>query len=45
MANWALYPQGTMKFANHLKSIGSLKTAPASWKDYYLPVVHDLPGS
>jgi NitT/TauT family transport system substrate-binding protein len=45
MMQWDLYPQGTMKFAAHLHKVGSLKTMPASWKDYYLPVAHDLPGN
>ncbi len=45
MADWSLYPQGTMKFAAHLAAIGSLKTTPSSWKDYYLPLAHDLSGS
>ena len=45
MMEWSLYPQGTMKFARHLHRIGSLKNLPASWKDYYLPIAHDLPGN
>jgi NitT/TauT family transport system substrate-binding protein len=45
MSEWNLYPQGTMKFAAHLHKIGTLKTLPTSWKDYYLPVAHDLPGN
>jgi NitT/TauT family transport system substrate-binding protein len=45
MMEWNLYPQGTMKFAEHLNRLGSLKTKPASWKDYYLPISHDLPGN
>jgi len=45
MMQWELYPQGTMKFAAHLHAIGSLKTKPNSWKDYYLPIAHDLPGN
>ncbi|GJD98111.1 ABC transporter substrate-binding protein [Methylobacterium isbiliense] len=45
MMEWNLYPQGTMKFAAHLHRTGALKTLPGSWKDYYLPVAHDLPGS
>jgi len=44
MMEWNLYPQGTMKFASHLNRIGTLKTLPGSWKDYYLPVSHDLAG-
>jgi len=38
-------PQGVMKFAQHLYKIGTLKTEPKSWKDYYLPVAHNLPGN
>jgi NitT/TauT family transport system substrate-binding protein len=45
MMDYNLYPQGTMVFAAHLNKIGSLKTLPASWKDYYLPGIHGLPGS
>lgn len=45
MDDWNLYPQGTMKFAAHLNKVGSLKTKPASWKDYYLPIAHDMPGN
>lgn len=45
MADFNLYPQGTMKFAAHLHKVGSLKNMPASWKDYYLPIAHDMPGS
>ena len=45
MMEWNIYPQGTMKFAEHLARTGGIKTKPASWKDYYLPVSHDLSGS
>ncbi len=45
MMEWNLYPQGTMQFAAHLNAIGTLRTRPAAWKDYYLPVAHDLPGN
>jgi len=45
MMEWNLYPQGTAKFAEHLGRIGTLRTKPSSWKDYYLPTLHDLPGS
>lgn len=38
-------PQGTMKFAEHLHKIGTLRTKPASWKDYFLPASHDLAGN
>ena len=45
MMEWNIYPQGTMTFATHLNKTGGIKTLPASWKDYYLPVAHDLAGS
>ncbi|MDQ0454229.1 ABC transporter substrate-binding protein [Rhizobium paknamense] len=38
-------PQGTMKFATHLNRIGTLKTMPKAWTDYYLPVSADLNGN
>jgi len=45
MMEWNLQPQGTMKFANHLFKVGTLKVQPKAWTDYYLPVAHDLKGS
>lgn len=45
MMEWGAAPQGTMKFAEHLYKIGTLKTMPAKWTDYYLPITADLPGS
>ncbi len=45
MQEFNLQPQGTMKFAAHLHRVGTLKRMPDSFKDYYLPIAHDLPGS
>jgi NitT/TauT family transport system substrate-binding protein len=45
MMDWIAAPQGTMKFAAHLYKVGTLKTMPKAWTDYYLPVTADLPGS
>src|SRR5438445_4451795 len=45
MMEWNLQPQGTMKFANHLHKVGTLKTLPKAFTDYYLPVAHDLKGN
>jgi len=45
MMDWIAAPQGTMKFAAHLHKSGTLKTMPAKWTDYYLPVIYDLPGN
>lgn len=45
MMEWNLEPQGTMKFAEHLHKIGTIKTMPKDFKDYYLPIAHDLKGN
>jgi NitT/TauT family transport system substrate-binding protein len=45
MMEWNLQPQGTMKFAAHLHKVGTLKTLPKAWTEYYLPVAHDLKGN
>lgn len=45
MMAFDLGPQGSMKFAEHLAKVGVLKTRPGSWKDYFLPIAHDLPGN
>ena len=45
MMQWDLQPQGTMKFAAHLHKVGTLKTMPKAWTDYYLPVAGDLKGN
>ncbi len=45
MMDYGVKPQGTMKFAAHLYKTGTLKTMPASWRDYYLPSSHDLNGN
>jgi NitT/TauT family transport system substrate-binding protein len=38
-------PFNTMLFANFMKEAGSIRKTPASWKDYFFPVAHQLPGS
>lgn len=45
MMDWIAAPQGTMKFAEHLHKVGTLKTMPKAWTDYYLPITADLPGN
>jgi NitT/TauT family transport system substrate-binding protein len=42
---FTMTPDGTMKFAGFMHRIGSLKTMPASWKDYFFGEIHELPGS
>lgn len=45
MMDWIAAPQGTMKFAAHMYKVGTLKTMPHAWTDYYLPITADLPGN
>jgi len=40
-----LAPRNSMKFAEFEHRTGLIKTRPASWKDYFAPVAHDLQGS
>jgi NitT/TauT family transport system substrate-binding protein len=42
---WTMVPENTMKYAEFMHSVGSVKTMPASWKDLFFPEVHELPGS
>jgi NitT/TauT family transport system substrate-binding protein len=42
---WTMVPENTMKYAEFMHSVGSIKVKPASWKDVFFPEVHDLPGS
>ena len=38
-------PQQSMKFAEAMYRVGTIKNKPASWKDYFFPEVHNLKGS
>jgi NitT/TauT family transport system substrate-binding protein len=42
---YSLVPLNTMKIADFLTKIGTLKTRPASWKEYTFPELHSMPGS
>ncbi len=42
---WTMAPWNTMKFANFMASVGSIKQAPQSWKDLFFPEVLELIGS
>ena len=42
---WTMVPENTMKFARFMQSTGMLKTAPASWQDYFFSETHALGGS
>jgi NitT/TauT family transport system substrate-binding protein len=38
-------PNATMVFANFMFKTGLIKTRPATWKEFFFPVVHNLPGT
>lgn len=41
---WTLTPENTMKYADFMSGVGTLKVKPSSWKDYFFPEIHDLKG-
>ena len=42
---WTLTPENTMKYADFMAEVGTLKVKAASWKDYFFPEIYDLNGS
>jgi NitT/TauT family transport system substrate-binding protein len=42
---WTTTPEATMKYADFMNAVGTIKVKAASWKDYFFPEVHDLKGS
>jgi NitT/TauT family transport system substrate-binding protein len=42
---WQIEPQGIEKLAAFMAKTGMLKTAPASWKEVFFPLLHDRNGS
>jgi len=42
---FTITPLATMKYAEFMYQIGSIKAKPASWKDLFFPEAHELPGS
>lgn len=38
-------PLNSMKFANFLHRVGTIRNKPESWKDLFFPEIHDEPGS
>jgi NitT/TauT family transport system substrate-binding protein len=42
---WTMVPENTMKVAAFMHQVGSIKTMPTSWKDYFFPEADGLPGS
>jgi NitT/TauT family transport system substrate-binding protein len=42
---WTMAPENTMKYAEFMHSVGTIKAMPSSWKDLFFPEIHALPGS
>ena len=42
---WTMVPESTMKYAEFMHAVGTIKVKPANWKDLFFPEVHGLPGS
>jgi NitT/TauT family transport system substrate-binding protein len=42
---WTMAPESAMKYAAFMHAVGSIKAAPAGWKDLFFSEVHGLPGS
>jgi NitT/TauT family transport system substrate-binding protein len=40
-----MVPESTVKYADFMHSVGTIKMKPADWKELFFPEVHNLPGS
>jgi NitT/TauT family transport system substrate-binding protein len=43
--HWTMTPEATIKFADFMAEVGTLKVKAASWKDYFFPEIYDEKGS
>ncbi len=43
--HWTMTPENTMKYADFMVSVGTIKQKASSWKDYFFPEIYDLSGS
>jgi NitT/TauT family transport system substrate-binding protein len=42
---WTMVPESTIKYAEFMHAVGSIKVKPADWTELFFPEVHNLPGS
>jgi NitT/TauT family transport system substrate-binding protein len=42
---WTMTPQNSLKFAEFMHAVGTIKEKPADWKELFFPEIHHLPGS
>ena len=43
--SWTMKPENTMKYADFMAEVGTLKTKASSWKEYFFPEIYDEKGS
>jgi NitT/TauT family transport system substrate-binding protein len=43
--HWTMTPEATLKQAEFMADVGTIKIKPKSWKDYFFPEAYGLPGS
>lgn len=43
--HWTMVPEATLKGAEFMADVGTIKVRPKSWKDYFFPEAYGLPGS
>jgi len=44
-SKFSTVPDGTMRYAEFMSRVGTIKAKPASWKELFFPPLHALPGS
>jgi NitT/TauT family transport system substrate-binding protein len=42
---WTMVPENTMKYAEFMHAVGSIKVMPTDWQELFFPEVHGLSGS
>jgi NitT/TauT family transport system substrate-binding protein len=42
---WTMVPESTLKYAEFMHAVGTIKVKPADWKELFFPEIHGLPGS
>jgi NitT/TauT family transport system substrate-binding protein len=42
---WTMTPENTIKYADFMANVGTLKLRANSWKDYFFPEIYDANGS
>ena len=42
---WTMTPENTIKYADFMANVGTLKVRANSWKDYFFPEIYDANGS